>query len=135
MIGGSGEKKTFGLAARHFDHLNIIAGFDCPASSPWLAQRCEEVGRDPATLETSVLVSVVGRRGRHRDVIPRRWPAGWSPGPPSRSPSGSRPGVRRRRRRRDHQHARYVPGAITKGRRGAAPDAGVTRGWLTSRRP
>ena len=28
MIGGSGEKKTIPLAARHFDHLNIIAGFD-----------------------------------------------------------------------------------------------------------
>ncbi|MEJ6535835.1 MAG: TIGR03560 family F420-dependent LLM class oxidoreductase, partial [Mycobacterium sp.] len=27
MIGGSGEKKTFGLAARFFDHLNIIASF------------------------------------------------------------------------------------------------------------
>ena len=28
MIGGSGEKKTIPLAAKHFDHLNIIAGFD-----------------------------------------------------------------------------------------------------------
>ena len=28
MIGGSGEKKTIPLAARHFDHLNIIANFD-----------------------------------------------------------------------------------------------------------
>ncbi|PWQ86746.1 LLM class F420-dependent oxidoreductase, partial [Enterococcus faecium] len=28
MIGGSGEKKTIPLAARHFDHLNVIAGFD-----------------------------------------------------------------------------------------------------------
>src|SRR5215213_11242994 len=28
MIGGSGEKKTIPLAAEHFDHLNIIAGFD-----------------------------------------------------------------------------------------------------------
>ncbi len=28
MIGGSGEKKTIPLAAQHFDHLNVIAGFD-----------------------------------------------------------------------------------------------------------
>ena len=28
MIGGSGEKKTIPLAAKHFDHLNVIAGFD-----------------------------------------------------------------------------------------------------------
>jgi alkanesulfonate monooxygenase SsuD/methylene tetrahydromethanopterin reductase-like flavin-dependent oxidoreductase (luciferase family) len=25
MIGGSGEKKTIPLAAKHFDHLNVIA--------------------------------------------------------------------------------------------------------------
>ncbi|MEZ5126907.1 MAG: LLM class F420-dependent oxidoreductase, partial [Micropruina glycogenica] len=53
MIGGSGEKKTFGLAARHFDHLNIIAGFpELPGKLAALAQRCEEADRDPATLET-----------------------------------------------------------------------------------
>ena len=28
MIGGSGKKKTIPLAARHFDHLNVIASFD-----------------------------------------------------------------------------------------------------------
>ncbi len=28
MIGGSGEKKTIPLAAKYFDHLNVIAGFD-----------------------------------------------------------------------------------------------------------
>lgn len=28
MIGGSGEKKTIPMAVRHFDHLNVIAGFD-----------------------------------------------------------------------------------------------------------
>ena len=72
MIGGSGEKKTFGLAARHFDHLNIIiAGFpELPGKLAALAQRCEEVDRDPATLETSVLVSVVAGEGVTEDVIP-----------------------------------------------------------------
>ncbi|MGU3652126.1 LLM class F420-dependent oxidoreductase [Mycolicibacterium sp. A43C] len=57
MIGGSGEKKTIPLAARHFDHLNIIAGFDeLPRKLDVVRARCEEIDRDPATLETSMLV-------------------------------------------------------------------------------
>jgi F420-dependent oxidoreductase-like protein len=60
LIGGSGEKKTFRLAAQHFDHLNIAAGFDqLPGKLDALKQRCEEVGRDPATLETSMLVTAL----------------------------------------------------------------------------
>src|SRR5262245_3241592 len=60
LIGGSGEKKTFRLAAQHFDHLNVIAGFDeLPGKVAVLKQRCEEVGRDPATLETSMLVTAL----------------------------------------------------------------------------
>ena len=60
MIGGSGEKKTIPLAAKHFDHLNIIAGFDAlPGKVKVVRERCEEIGRDPATLETSTLITVV----------------------------------------------------------------------------
>src|ERR1700744_119355 len=60
MIGGGGEKKTFSLAARHFDHINVIAGFsDLPHKVRVLRQRCEEVGGDPATLEPSVLVTAL----------------------------------------------------------------------------
>jgi F420-dependent oxidoreductase-like protein len=56
MIGGSGEKKTIPLAAKHFDHLNIIAGFDeLPRKVRVVKEACEKIGRDPATLETSVL--------------------------------------------------------------------------------
>ena len=48
MIGGSGEKKTFAIAARCADHLNIIAGLDeLPGKMKALAARCDEVGRDP----------------------------------------------------------------------------------------
>ena len=61
MIGGSGEKKTIPLAAKHFDHLNIIAGFDeLPRKlAGGQAKACEKIGRDPATLETSMLVMAV----------------------------------------------------------------------------
>lgn len=60
MIGGSGERKTFGLAARYFDHLNIIAAFaELPRKVEALARRCEEADRDPSTLETSVLLTAV----------------------------------------------------------------------------
>jgi F420-dependent oxidoreductase-like protein len=71
MIGGSGEKKTIPLAARHFDHLNVIAGFDQLAAKVKVAnERCEEIGRDPATLETSMLVTVMIDENATPDVIP-----------------------------------------------------------------
>ena len=60
MIGGSGEQKTFRLAAQYADHMNIICGRrDVPRKVAALRQRCEEAGRDPATLPTSMLASVV----------------------------------------------------------------------------
>ncbi|TGD86705.1 LLM class F420-dependent oxidoreductase [Mycolicibacterium sp. CH28] len=60
MLGGSGEKKTFRLAARYADHLNLIADIDqLPAKLDVLRQRCAEIDRDPGTLETSALLTVV----------------------------------------------------------------------------
>lgn len=71
LIGGRGEKKTFRLAAQHFDHLNIIGGFDeLPGKLAALRQRCEEVGRDPATLETSMLVTALIDDNVSADQIP-----------------------------------------------------------------
>ena len=71
MIGGSGEKKTIPLAAKYFDHLNIIAGFDeLPRKVQVLNQRCEEIGRDPATLETSMLVIALVDENATEDLIP-----------------------------------------------------------------
>ena len=71
MIGGRGERKTFGLAARHFDHLNIIAAFDeLPGKLDALARRCEEADRDPATLETSVLLTAVVDPAFDEDRLP-----------------------------------------------------------------
>lgn len=60
MLGGSGEKKTFRLAAQYADHLNVTSSMDeLPDKLRALAQRCDEVGRDRATLETSTLLTVV----------------------------------------------------------------------------
>ncbi|WP_406815595.1 LLM class F420-dependent oxidoreductase [Mycobacterium sp. M23085] len=71
MIGGSGEKKTIPLAARHFDHLNVIAGFDELARKLDAVRRsCEEVDRDPATLETSTLITVLIDDNANLDQIP-----------------------------------------------------------------
>ena len=71
MIGGRGEKKTFRLAAQHFDHLNVLAGFDeLPHKVAVLKQRCEEVGRDPATLETSMLVTALIDENASADAVP-----------------------------------------------------------------
>ncbi|ANW64939.1 LLM class F420-dependent oxidoreductase [Mycobacterium sp. djl-10] len=71
MIGGSGEKKTIPLAARHFDHLNIIARFDdLTAKLDVVKARCEDIGRDPATLETSMLLTVVLDDNASLDDVP-----------------------------------------------------------------
>ncbi len=71
MIGGSGEKKTIPLAAKYFDHLNIIAGFDELARKVAVVkQRCEEIDRDPATLETSVLVIAIIDEKFPADQVP-----------------------------------------------------------------
>ena len=71
MIGGSGEQKTFGLAARYFDHLNVIAAFDeLPGKVAALARRCEEADRDPATLETSVLLTAIPDPKFTPDMVP-----------------------------------------------------------------
>ncbi|MBO0675998.1 LLM class F420-dependent oxidoreductase [Mycolicibacterium sp. S2-37] len=71
MIGGSGEKKTIPLAAKHFDHLNVIAGFDeLPRKVQVVKEACEKVDRDPATLETSMLVIALIDPNVTEDVIP-----------------------------------------------------------------
>jgi F420-dependent oxidoreductase-like protein len=71
MIGGSGEKKTIPLAAKHFDHLNVIAGFDeLPRKVAVVKEECEKIGRDPSTLETSMLVMVLADESVTLDMVP-----------------------------------------------------------------
>ncbi|MGV0626920.1 LLM class F420-dependent oxidoreductase [Mycolicibacter minnesotensis] len=71
LIGGSGEKKTIPLAARHFDHLNLITGFDeIPTKMNAVRRSCDEVGRDPATLETTMLLTALAGQNISADQIP-----------------------------------------------------------------
>ena len=59
LIGGGGERKTFGYAARFADHLNIVCGAsEIPKKLEAVEQRCREVGRDRSTLEVSYLAAV-----------------------------------------------------------------------------
>ncbi|QLL05161.1 LLM class F420-dependent oxidoreductase [Mycobacterium vicinigordonae] len=76
LIGGSGEKKTFRLAARYADHLNIVAAFDeLPRKMDAVKARCEEVGRDPATLETSLMLTVILDENAKADQVPENMSA------------------------------------------------------------
>ncbi|MGW4530101.1 LLM class F420-dependent oxidoreductase [Nocardia sp. NPDC004340] len=60
LLGGGGERKTFGLAARFADHLNIICNAsELPRKLDALHARLDEAGRDPKTLETSFLAFVI----------------------------------------------------------------------------
>jgi F420-dependent oxidoreductase-like protein len=56
MVGGNGQNVTWRLAARYADELNVD-GAPPEAVAEWLpiiGSRCEEIGRDPATLRLSV---------------------------------------------------------------------------------
>jgi len=78
MIGGQGEKKTFAIAARYADHLNMTAAFDqLPAKLDALARRCDEAGRDRSTIETSVLLTaLVDENASVPDAMSQRMVAG-----------------------------------------------------------
>ncbi len=56
MVGGNGPNVTWRLAARHADELNLdgLSPEDVAEALPVIASRCEEIGRDPATLPISV---------------------------------------------------------------------------------
>ena len=61
LIGGGGEKVLMGIAARHADTWNNMAIFqaDLPQKVEALKKRCEDVGRDPASIEISQQCVVV----------------------------------------------------------------------------
>ena len=58
MVGGNGPNVTWRLAARHADELNVdgLTPDEVAEALPVIRSRCEEIGRDPATLALSVHV-------------------------------------------------------------------------------
>jgi F420-dependent oxidoreductase-like protein len=56
MVGGNGRNVTWRLAARHGDELNVdgFSPAEVAEALPVIRGRCEEIGRDPATLAVSV---------------------------------------------------------------------------------
>jgi F420-dependent oxidoreductase-like protein len=55
MVGGNGPLVTWRLAARHADELNLdgMSPDEVRNALPVIRSRCEEIGRDPATLAVS----------------------------------------------------------------------------------
>ena len=58
MVGGNGPNVTWRLAARFADELNVdgMSPAEVREALPVIRSRCEEIGRDPATLPVSVHV-------------------------------------------------------------------------------
>jgi F420-dependent oxidoreductase-like protein len=56
MVGGNGPNVTWRLAARYADELNVdgMSPSQVAEALPVIADRCAEIGRDPATLPVSV---------------------------------------------------------------------------------
>jgi F420-dependent oxidoreductase-like protein len=56
MVGGNGPNVTWRLAAKHADELNLdgLSPDELAEALPVIRSRCEEIGRDPATLKVSV---------------------------------------------------------------------------------
>ena len=56
MVGGNGPEVTWRLAARFADELNLdsMAVDDVERALPVIAERCEEIGRDPNSLKVSL---------------------------------------------------------------------------------
>ena len=56
IVGGNGREVTWRLAACHADELNVVylSPEEVADALPTIASRCEEIGRDPATLKVSL---------------------------------------------------------------------------------
>ena len=69
VVGGNGPKVTWRLAARYADELNLDALMpdEVAKAMPVIAERCAEIGRDPASLRVSVHIW-----GRPAEVAPGR---------------------------------------------------------------
>jgi F420-dependent oxidoreductase-like protein len=56
LVGGNGPNRTWRLAARYADELNLdwLTPEEIVANRPVISSRCEEIGREPGTLRVSV---------------------------------------------------------------------------------
>ncbi|HUQ39373.1 MAG TPA: LLM class flavin-dependent oxidoreductase [Acidimicrobiales bacterium] len=75
VVGGNGPKVNWRLAARLADELNLggMAPGDVAHALPVIASRCEEIGRDPATLPVSVWVGGLDADGDDAVDVLRRY--------------------------------------------------------------
>ncbi|HKF84867.1 MAG TPA: TIGR03560 family F420-dependent LLM class oxidoreductase [Candidatus Limnocylindrales bacterium] len=77
MVGGNGPNRTWRLAARFADELNLdwLSPEEVVEARPVIASRCEEIGRDPRTLRVSVNIgrSQSAREGQGRIDLLRRY--------------------------------------------------------------
>ena len=64
IVGGNGKNVTMRLAARHADELNLVFRplDELAELIPLARQRCEEIGRDPATLRLSLYANDIDVR-------------------------------------------------------------------------
>jgi F420-dependent oxidoreductase-like protein len=70
LIGGGGEKRTLRLVARYGDACNLFGGpDDVRHKLDVLERHCADVGRDPAEITKTVLLTV-GDPGKAADKIP-----------------------------------------------------------------
>ena len=123
MIGGSGEKKTIPLAAKHFDHLNIIAGFDeLPAQARRWSRRTarRSTGIRRRWRPACSSIAIIGE-GITADVIPEDFRQQAVFGSPEQVAEQIKDQGPRRRRGRGHpqpghQHRRVPPRRRDRGR-------------------
>lgn len=65
MIGGSGEKKTLRLVAEHADQCNLFGDPDNVRKKlAALSAHCADVGRDPASIEVTHLITAMAAESR-----------------------------------------------------------------------
>ena len=77
IVGGNGPNRTWRLAARFADELNLdwLTPEEVVAARPVIESRCEELGRDPGTLRLSVNIGreATVREGAVRIDLLRRF--------------------------------------------------------------
>jgi F420-dependent oxidoreductase-like protein len=71
MVGGNGPNVTWRLAARYADELNLdgLSPAEVVEAVPVIRSRCEEIGRDPASLAVSCHISWGNAKGAGRQRV------------------------------------------------------------------